>query len=405
MPRLRIGALAALVLAYALGPMATQILTPAVPFLHRDFGIPMAAAQMLISLSFAVIAAMTLIYGPLADRYGRRPVIVIGTALFCLGSLMAALAPWPSLVIAGRVVQAAGSAAALTLTRTIIHDIYGPEHSGRALARLTTVMIFVPMLAPMAGGVLLDHVGWRAVFGACFFFGVIALTLVAVGLPETRRPERSAHGLARSLRTFGELLSDRSYVAPALYFGFIMAAIFATQAALPYLIVEVLGGTAAEYGAWFGVACLFYVAGNAITARWGQRLAPLKLIMASAAGSLGVAIAGMAAVWFFAWSTALLFAPVIALYFLGALAVAPVQAQALAARPQHSGTASGLLSGLQMALGAVVVQLVGFAHDGTPYPLFCAVIGCAAAAFIAGASLYVRLPRARGVAYAQRATS
>ena len=117
--------------AYALGPMATQILTPAVPFVHRDFAIPMAAAQTLISLSFATIALMTLIYGPLSDRFGRRPVILMGTGLFCIGSIVAGLAPTPELLIIGRMVQAAGSSAGLVLPRTIIHDVYGRERSGQ----------------------------------------------------------------------------------------------------------------------------------------------------------------------------------------------------------------------------------------------------------------------------------
>jgi DHA1 family bicyclomycin/chloramphenicol resistance-like MFS transporter len=154
MNRLHVAALGALVVAYALGPMATQILTPAVPFVHRDFVMSMAAAQTLISLSFATIAVMTLVYGPLSDRYGRRPVILTGTALFCIGSVVAGLAPTPEVLIVARMVQAAGSAAGLVLTRTIIHDVYGRERSGQVIAYLTTVMIFVPMPAPALGGVL-----------------------------------------------------------------------------------------------------------------------------------------------------------------------------------------------------------------------------------------------------------
>jgi MFS transporter, DHA1 family, multidrug resistance protein len=389
MQRLHMTALTALVIAYALGPMATQILTPAVPFVHRDFGISMAAAQSLVSLAFAAIAVMTLVYGPLSDRYGRRPVILTGTALFCAGSLLAGLAPTPELMIAGRVVQAAGSAAGLTLARTIIHDVYGRERSAQALAYLTTAMIFVPMLAPGVGGVLLDHVGWRAVFGVCLLFGVVALALLAACLAETHAERAHRLGLRSAFASFGPLLRDRNYLAPALFFSGVMAAVFATQAAIPYLIVEVLGGTASEYGAWFGAACAFYVAGNYLTGRWGHRFARTKLILFSGAACLAVSVAGAMAAAVFAWSTALLFVPVIALYFLAAMAIAPVQAEAVAAQPARSGAASGLLSGLQMAVGAAVVQWMGFAHDGTPYPMFVALILCTAAALGAVASRYI----------------
>lgn len=387
MKRLHLLALVALVVAYGLGPMATQILVPAVPFVHRDFAIPMAAAQTLISLSFVTIGLMTLVYGPLSDRYGRRPVILTGTGLFCLGSVVAGLAPTPELLIFGRMLQAAGSSAGLTLTRTIIHDVYGRERSGQVIAYLTTAMIFVPMLSPGVGGVLLDHASWRTIFAVCVLFGVVSLSLLAVYLPETIHERRAELGLRQSFRNFGELLADPRYLGPALFFGFVMATFFATQAAIPYLMVEVLGDSATEYGIWFAVVCLFYVGGNTVSGRFGHHVARSTLILLSGAGCLAAGIAGLAAASLFEWTTALLFAPIILLSFFGALAIAPVQAEAVAAQPQHAGSASGLMSGMQMAIGATVVQLVGFSHDGTPYPMFIALSGCALAALgaIAGA--------------------
>lgn len=383
MKRLHLAVLAALVVAYGLGPMATQILTPAVPFVHRDFGIPMAAAQALISLSFLTIAAMTLVYGPLSDRFGRRPVVLAGTALFCVGSIVAAFAPGAETLILGRMLQAAGSAAGLALTRTIIHDVYGREASGQVLSYLTTAMIFVPMLSPMAGGLLLDHVGWRAIFGVCTAFGVIALSLLALRLPETSRERRPDLGLRQTAGNLGALLRDPAYLGPALFFGCVMAAIFATQAAIPYLLVEVLGRSATEYGAWFAVLCACYVAGNYVGGRWGRRIGPARLIFLSGAGCLAAALGGLAAAGMLAWSPALLFVPGTVLYFSGAVAIAPVQAEAVAAQPRCAGSASGLMSAMQMLTGAVVVQAMGFAHDGTPYPMFVAVTGCSVVALLA----------------------
>ena len=389
-------ALGALIAAYALGPMATQILTPAVPFVHRDFAIPMALAQTLISLAFATIALMTLVYGPLSDRYGRRPVILAGTGLFCAGSVLAAVAPTAELVVLGRIVQAAGSSAGLVLARTVVHDVYGGERSAQVLARVTVVMIFVPMLSPAVGGLLLDHVGWRAVFGFCALAGVVALSLLAWRLPETHHERRAGLGLRDAVRGFGALLRDRRYLAPALFFSFVMATFFATQAAIPYLIVEVRGGSATEYGVWFAVLCAFYVAGNALTARWGNRFARSKLMLVSGIGCLGSALAGWAAVSAFGWGTVALFLPAIALSFFGAIAIAPVQAEAVAAQPGRSGAASGLLSGMQMAIGACVVQLVGFSHDGTPHPMFAVLVACALLALAALALGYTRPLRATG---------
>jgi MFS transporter, DHA1 family, multidrug resistance protein len=393
MKRLHLLALGALVVAYALGPMATQILTPAVPFVHRDFAIPMAAAQTLISLSFATIAIMTLIYGPLSDRFGRRPVILTGTGLFCIGSIVAGLAPTPELLIIGRMLQAAGSSAGLVLPRAIIYDVYGRERSGQVIAYLTTVMIFVPMLSPSVGGILLDHVGWRAIFGVCVLFGVIALSLLALYLPETSHERRAQLGLRQTFRNFGSLLRDRYYLGPALFFACIMATFFATQAAIPYLMVEVLGRSATEYGIWFALVCIFYVAGNYLTGRFGQRVSRASLVLFSGIGCVVTAVAGVTVAGMGEWNTAMLFIPTIALGFFGALAIAPVQAEAVAAQPQHSGAASGLMSGIQMLIGAVVVQLVGFSHNGTPYPMFIALIGCATVALLAIGITYAGMRR------------
>lgn len=388
MKRLHLLALAALVVAYGLGPMATQILTPAVPFVHRDFGISMAAAQTLISLSFVTIAVMTLIYGPLADRFGRRPVILTGTALFCIGSVIAGLAPTAETLVIGRMVQAAGSSAGLALTRTIIHDVYGRERSGQVIAYLTVAMIFVPMLSPAVGGVLLDHIGWRAIFAVCVVFGMITLSVLAWYLPETNHEQRPDLGLRQTVRNFKALLTDPSYLGPALFFGCIMATFFATQAAIPYLMVEVLNRSATEYGVWFAVACIFYVAGNYASGRWGHRVPRGKLILFSGIACLATAVAGLAAASVLEWSTAVLFVPTIALCFFGALAIAPVQAEAVAAQPQYAGSASGLMTAIQMMIGASVVQWVGFSHDGTPYPMFLALIGCAAVALLAMVNTY-----------------
>lgn len=388
MKKLHLLALAALVVAYALGPMATQIVTPAVPFVHRDLAVPMATAQTLISLAFVTIAMATLVYGPLADRYGRRPLILAGTGLFCLGSVGAALAPNAELLIAARMVQAAGSSAGLTLTRTVIYDVYGREGSGRVIAYLTTVMIFVPMLSPAVGGVLLDYTSWRMVFATCALFGLIALSSLAVYLPETHFARRPGLNLGGSLRDFAYLLRDRNYIIPALFFSCIMATYFATQAAIPYLMINVLERPATEYGAWFALGCAVYVAGNYLTGRFGHRFARRHLIIVSGGGALASAAAGMLIASQLEWSSASLFIPAIVLYFFGAISMAPIQAEAIAAQPERSGSASGLMTAIQMAVGAVVVQGIGFNQNGTPYPMYVALIACSAIALLAILRLY-----------------
>lgn len=376
-------AMGALIAAYALGPLATQIVTPAVPLVHHDLSIPMAVAQLLVSLAFVVIAASTLLYGPLSDRLGRRPVLLFGTTLFCVGSLAAAVAPDAAWLVAGRCLQSAGSAATLALTRTVIHDIHGRERSTRVLAQLTTVMVFVPMLAPVAGGLLLDAFGWRSVFGACLVAGFVVLPLLWLSLPESRAPRVVAPDTGSALGIYRYLLADRAYRAPALHFALVMAAVFSTQAAIPYLIIDVIGGSATEYGVWFAIACLAYVGGNQFTARWGGRFDARRLIRVSGLGCLASSLLGVSFVLGFGVTTASLFVPTIVLYFFAALGIAPVQAEAVAAQPSRSGAASGLLTAIQMLVGAAAVQAIGYAHDGTTLPLFVTLLACTSGAILA----------------------
>jgi DHA1 family bicyclomycin/chloramphenicol resistance-like MFS transporter len=226
--------------------------------------------------------------------------------------------------------------------------------------------------------------------------------VLAAYLPETNACRRPELGLGGAFASFAALLRDPRYLGPALFFSFVMATFFATQAALPYLIVEVHGGSATEYGVWFAVACVFYVAGNYASGRWGHRVPRRRLILACGVGGLVTSLAGLAAASALEWHTAVGFVPTIALCFFGAVAIAPVQAEAVAAQPGHSGAASGLMSGMQMAIGAAVVQLVGLSHDGTLYPMFGALVACSALALLAFAAAGLRRPRSSVVAAAAR---
>ena len=378
--KLNLPALAALVMAYALGPMATQMLMPTVPFVHRDFDTSLASAQLLITMAFLTIALMTLVYGPLSDRYGRRPVLRAGILLFVAGSLISVFAQSLTALVVGRMLQAAGSSAGLALTRTVIHDVYGREGTGRILAYVTMVMILVPMLSPVAGGVLLDHFSWRTVFAFCSAVGLVTLLMLWVAVPETRKDKRSNISVRGIVADFASLLRLPAYLSPALYFGFSMAMFFAFQGAVPYLMVEVLDCPATEYGIWFAALCAAYVGGNFVTGKLSKRLNHQTLMAAGGLGSLAAVLAGFAALRIFELSTALVFIPALAFSFTNALAIAHAQAEAVSADPARSGAASGLMSCMQMLIGAAAVQLVGVVQDGSAYPVYALLCVLAVAA-------------------------
>ena len=168
-PRLLIIILASIT---ALGPMSMQIFLPALPAIQDAFAVSTGRAQMVLSVSLAAIAFSALGYGPASDRFGRRPVIVVGLAIFFAGSVICAVAPSIEILVLGRVVQAVGAAAGMVLSRAIIRDLYDRETAAKILAYMVTALVLAPMVAPLIGGVLNDVSGWRSIF---IFTGIAGL--------------------------------------------------------------------------------------------------------------------------------------------------------------------------------------------------------------------------------------
>ena len=371
----------ALVAVTALGPLAMQIFVPALPFIQSDFGVSAGRAQLALSLSMAAIALSTLAYGPLSDRFGRRPVLIVGLVVFLIGSLLCAIAPSIELLILGRVVQAAGGTAGMVLARAMVRDVYAHERVASVLAMITIAMVVAPMFAPAIGGLLTDSFGWRSnfTFGGLVGLGVIALVILRLVETNTRPPHHP--GVSGMLEGFGLLLRSPAFCGYAFSGAFGLASFFSFIAAAPYLMVNSLGRPAAEYGLYFIAISLAFMAGNGFTARLSPKLGTDRMILIGSAVALGgvALLASLALSGIFApWS---LFAPTAVIVFGNGLAMANLQAGALGIYPQSAGTASGLSGFIQMALAAVIAQAVGQLQDGTPWPMIGFMLGCLLLAF------------------------
>ena len=141
-----------LVAATALGPLAMQIFLPSLPAIQAGLGVSAAAVQLVVSVSLLATAVSMLVYGPLSDRFGRRPLLLVGLGCYLVGSVVSAAAPGIGLLVVGRTIQAVGGAAAMILTRTIVRDVFGRERAASMIAYITLAMIVAPMLAPVIGG-------------------------------------------------------------------------------------------------------------------------------------------------------------------------------------------------------------------------------------------------------------
>lgn len=353
----------------ALGPSATQILLPAVPVIRQDFAVSDDIAQLTLSLSMAAIAFGTLTYGPLADKFGRRPIILLGLFICFAGSLLCALAETIEMLVLGRFVQAFGAAVGLVLARAIIRDVYGPAESARVIATLVMVMVVIPMISPAVGGELLVRYGWEAIGTAFAVFSVAMLFMAGFSLPETLKEPVPFEGVGSMLRTFGELLSSRVFSGYAFCVAFVSVVFFSFIAAGPEILVSVYGRPANEYGYYFILMPCGFMAGTYIARHYGLRLHIDRLMMIG----MTIAIAGI----FLAFALSLaswrhplaLFAPVSLTVLGNGITLPSAQAAAINEFPRLAGSASGLTGFLQMALSALAAQLVAVVYNGTAYPL------------------------------------
>ncbi len=353
----------------ALGPSATQILLPAVPVIRQDFAVSDDIAQLTLSLSMAAIAIGTLTYGPLSDKFGRRPIILLGLFICAAGSLLCAFAGTIELLVFGRFVQAFGAAVGLVLARAIIRDVYGPAESARVIATLVMVMVVIPMFSPAVGGELLIRYGWESIGTAFAVFSLAMLFMAGFSLPETLREPVPFAGVGSMLRTFGELLSSRAFSGYAFCVAFVSVVFFSFIAAGPEILVSVYGRPANEYGYYFIMMPSGFMAGTWIARHYGLRLHIDRLMLIG----MVIAIAGIClafALLLAGWRHPLaLFAPVSLTVLGNGITLPNAQAAAINEFPKLAGSASGLTGFLQMALSALAAQLVAAVYNGTAYPL------------------------------------
>jgi DHA1 family bicyclomycin/chloramphenicol resistance-like MFS transporter len=369
-----------LIAVAVLGPVAIQILLPALPAVQTAFGATTGTVQLVLSVSMLALAVATLIYGPVSDRLGRRPVLLAALGLFLAGSAICAAAPRLWVLLAGRVVQAVGGAAGMVLSRAMARDRYGPENSAAIIAYLFIAIVIAPMPAPAIGGLLTDVIGWRANFVFTGAIGLVLLVAVRLGLGETlgERPSRS--GLASMLVAYGTLLRSRAFLGYALQGAFTVGAFFAFISTTPYIVVSVLGRPATEYGLYSLLVSAAMVIGNFGSTRLAaerDRLILWGSVLALLGSGIGLALSLRGH-----WTPVAVFAPGVLLALGCGLSLPGSVAGAIAADPEAAGSASGLSSFMQLAASAVFAQAAGTWHSGTPGPMSACVTSAAAIALL-----------------------
>lgn len=372
-----------LVALTALGEVSTQLIIPGLGAIEHALQAPQGSALMALSAFVAAFGLGQLLFGPLSDRIGRRPVLIGGLALYVVATLAMLLVTDIQQFIAARVLQGLGACAALVLARTVVRDVWKAE-AGPALALTMIGMLYAIVVAPIAGGLLIKLLGWRAPIALALVIGSLVLLLALLFFRESNHhlDPRAAHW-----RTLGgqylDLLKGRQYRAYAVALACTYGAMFAVIAGSSAVFINLLGFSSLEYGLNFGLIVSMLIVGSTYTRRNIQRLGPQRIV---AMGVTMVAVGGVAALAIylvFGLSVVGLDIP-IALVTLGGGLVLPGSVTGAVMPNAHcAGLAAGLMGFAQMFGATCSGLLLSQLRDGSAAPMIIIQAGLALSALVA----------------------
>ncbi len=320
--------------------------------------------------------------GPLIDRFGRTRPLYAGLALYVLGSVGCALSPSIEALIGFRGLQAFGGAAGLVVARAVVRDLHSGAAAARMLSRLVLVMGVAPILAPLAGGLLLRVSGWRAIFGTLAAFGALALAAVLAWLPETLPPAKRRPGLQLPI---GPVLRAPGFLAYVMTVAFAQAGMFAYISGASYAYITLHGVSAQSFGWFFGANAAGLVVSSQVNRRLLARRGPARVLR----GALLVSVvAGLALVATTATGAGGVWGIAGPLFvFLSSLGFIVPNGTALALEHQvgQVGAASAVLGTLLYGVSACASSVVSAAHDGSALPMALTVTFAAVLARVSAA--------------------
>jgi MFS transporter, DHA1 family, multidrug resistance protein len=370
----------------ATGHITTNIYSPSLPAMVDFFGTDIGSVQMTISIYMAAFAVGQLIYGPLSDRFGRRPVLLGGLTIFVLTTVLMIVLPSMfrsiDLLIVGRGLQALGACSGPVVARAIMRDMYSREETAKVMAYIALAMGLAPAFAPVLGGYLEEWFDWRASFAAVLVF-TVPVFLASLRMPETNK-HRAANAAERPITlitNYGLLLRSPVYWGFVSVGSLVFGAMFAFQVGVPFIVIEMLGYSPSAYG-WFSVSGIGgYMAGSWVTSRIADRvgvdrMVPLgvTLVMIGAVIFLALGLAGVVNIWS-------LFGPLAFMAFGMAILFPSTLAGSISVFPQIAGAAAALYGFIQMVTAALAITVVGLLADGTHMPMIWIVSVTMIAAF------------------------
>lgn len=349
----------------SIGTLALNIFVPSMPSLVDSLGTTQSMAQLTLTFYLLSLAFAQLIAGPLSDKYGRRPILLLGIIIYIVASLACAFATNIETLIFSRIFQAAGGCSGVVVTRAIIHDSYSKQSGVVVLSYITAVVTLAPMLAPILGAYLDQYYSWRASFYFVSGFGIFIGLIALKSLHETNFNLIKKMNLANLPKQYWLLLKHPEFLGYALAVAFNNSVFFSFIAGAPFIVADVLHLTPNIYAFYFLFVSGGYMLGNFLAGHYANKISTNKMINI---GMLIMVLGIFANIYCFyhGYSHPIyLFGPMGFIAISAGLINPNAIAGLLNVRPDIAGTAAGLSGFLQMVSGALGTFMVGFFHSNS----------------------------------------
>jgi len=393
--------IALIAMLFATIAFSIDSMLPALPSIAEELSPLNPNAAQLVVTSFVLgMGIGTLFAGPLSDAFGRKRVILAGSALYCLAAVAAWAAPSLEMVLAARVVQGLGAAAPRVVSLAMVRDKY----EGRAMAQVISfamiVFMLVPALAPALGMVIISQVGWRGLFLAFLLFSVIANLWLGFRQPETLSPEARRPLHLRSLtQALAEVFSHRTVQLAtgvmALCFGMLFGAISSVQP-----IFEQTYDKADSFPFWFAMVALFSAGSSFVNARLVMRLGMRKMITGALTSLVALSLVVLVLIGPVGLTGSAHFAAfviwMIGMFFMLGMVMGNLNALAMEPVGHIAGMAASATGAVSTVLGVMLAVPLGLAFDGTPLPLVTGVLAMGVVGWVLMAVMPRRTQAAAG---------
>lgn len=373
--------LVTLILLTSVAVMSLNIFLPSLGGIAEEFGVSYTLVALSISAFLLVSAVLQLIMGPLSDRYGRRPVLLVGLVVFVIASLGCALSQDVWAFLGFRMLQG-GVVSGMVLGRAIVRDVYAPQEAAKRIAQIGAAMALAPLIAPLVGGILDSLFGWRSVFYLLALSGAAVFVLCWADLGETNQLKQAS--FAAQFRAYPEVLRSGSFWAYSGVLVFSLGGFYAYLAGAPLVGEEIFDLSTATVGLMMGATAVGFLMGNLVTTRLGARFGSLRLILwgrwLSMLGCLVAALLMALGVL----HPSVMFAGAVALGLGNGLTLPGANVGVMSVAPHLAGSASGLSGAVGVVIGAVLTPLVStlVAGENGAEMLMLSMAACGALALL-----------------------